>query len=174
MTIAIAPSSIERLPQVAEFLAACWKSAYAGIIDQEWLDSSGPSERISSLMRRVEKGDSFALTAIDDGRIVGAAVFGESTINGYEDDGEVTAIYLDRSRIGTGLGAMLLQAAEERLIGSGRENLVLDVLAANERAISFYRKRGYALVREATAELGGKQYPLIVMRKPVPMSSAAP
>jgi ribosomal protein S18 acetylase RimI-like enzyme len=123
------------------------------------------SERTGGLLDRYDNGASRFLIATEAGAIIGAAVFGKSFTEGYAGDGEVSAIYLDTEHIGTGLGGRLLAAAEAQLASMGYTNLVLDVLAGNSRAIAFYRKHGYGEVRNTEIELGGKTYPLVVMRK---------
>jgi ribosomal protein S18 acetylase RimI-like enzyme len=150
----------EQIPLVAEFLDRCWKAEYRGILDSIVL-----SERTDGLLKRYDSNASSFLLAAEDDAIIGAAVFGKSFTEGYADDGEVSAIYLDSAHIGIGLGSRLLAAAEAQLVSMGYVNLVLDVLADNRRAIRFYQKHGYKQVCDTEIELGGKAYPLVVMRK---------
>jgi ribosomal protein S18 acetylase RimI-like enzyme len=155
----------EQIPLVAEFLDRCWKAEYRGIVDSVFLDSMVLSERTDGLLERFDSNASGFLLAAEDDAIIGVAVFGKSFTEGYADDGEVSAIYLEAAHIGTGLGSRLLAAAEAQLVSMGYVNLVLDVLADNRRAIRFYQKHGYEQVRDTEIELGGKAYPLVVMRK---------
>ncbi|MBI4460188.1 MAG: GNAT family N-acetyltransferase [Acidobacteria bacterium] len=46
-----------------------------------------------------------------------------------------------------GLGARLMQLAEQRLKASGATDILLEVAVENQSAIRFYEKRGYAIRR---------------------------
>ncbi len=64
----------------------------------------------------------------------------------YEQDvsrGIVENIYVDPGYRGQGIGSALLDAAETRLRARGVDRIVLEAMAANERARRFYRERGY-------------------------------
>lgn len=165
MNTAITSPTREQIPCIAEFLDRSWKVEYREIIDPAWLDSMLLSERTNGLFSRYDNGVSEFLIVTEDDVIIGAAVFGKSFTDGYPDDGEISAIYLDTNHIGTGLGSRLLAAVEARLIKMGYANLVLDVLTENKRAITFYQKHGYKQVQEAEIRLGDRDYPLAVMRK---------
>jgi ribosomal protein S18 acetylase RimI-like enzyme len=161
------PASREQLPDLAVFLDECWKAEYQGILDQELLDSLSPLERAEALLKQFDSQELESLVAIEAGSIVGVVIFGESITDGYPDDGEVRAIYLEPGHIGTGLGSRLLIAAESCLLERGYRSLVIDAFAMNHRAIAFYRKHGYQQVSETDIEFGGKSYPVVVMRKDV-------
>lgn len=57
--------------------------------------------------------------------------------------GLVPYLFVDRAFRGEGIGSMLLSCAEERLRERGADRIRLEVLAANERAGSFYADRGF-------------------------------
>ena len=173
MSNSIVYATRQQIPEIAEFLDKSWKIEYRGIIDPEWLDSMVLSDRVDRLLQRFDSEDSeFFIAQEDSGivgsdncKIIGAAIFGKSFTDGYPDDGEISAIYLDTNHIGAGLGTRLLTSVETRLLEKGYKYFILDVLAKNKRAITFYEKHGYKLVGETEIELGGIDYPITIMRK---------
>ena len=79
------------------------------------------------------------------GAIVGFVSFRIET-GVYERDvtrGLVENIYVVPESRGEGVGTALLAAAERRLADRGATRVTLEALAANDRARSFYRSRGY-------------------------------
>jgi ribosomal protein S18 acetylase RimI-like enzyme len=70
--------------------------------------------------------------------LISAAVFGKSFTEGYEEDGEISAIYLREDYIGRGYGHRLYVDVEQVLAAKGYANYVLDVLSENQQAIQFY------------------------------------
>lgn len=69
--------------------------------------------------------------------------------------GVVTNLYVRDADRGEGVGSALLAVAETTLVERGAERIALEVLATNEAARTFYRRRGYDPHRielEKTAE----------------------
>jgi len=151
--------------KVATFLDDCWKTAYRGIISDEYLDSLPIKERNEGRLKRFDEGGTDFLMMFDDDRLIGAAVFGKSFTEGYEEDGEVSAIYLREERIGKGYGHQLYMSIEQALAAKGFNNYVLDVMKDNVRAIQFYRAHGFEIVDDRSILIGDTNYPLVVMRK---------
>ena len=102
---------------------------------------------------------------LDDERLVGGAVFGKPFMQDCENDGEISAIYLQHDYIGKGYGHMLFAEVEEALIAKGYAHFVLDLLEGNARALRFYLAHGYKKVSDSKITLGENDYPLVVLRK---------
>jgi ribosomal protein S18 acetylase RimI-like enzyme len=151
--------------EVAEFLDACWREAYAGIIDSGYLAKMSVSAREERLQARYDSGQSEVLTMRDGDVLAGACVYGKSFTDGYPDDGEISAIYLRRDYIGRGHGHRLLVELERLLAEKGYTCLVLDVLSENKEAVAFYHAHGYRIVKDTTINVGDVDYPLVVFRK---------
>ena len=151
--------------QVATFLDDCWKTAYRGIISDAYLDSLPNDERNKGRLQRFDEGGTDFLMMFDGDKLIGAAVFGKSFTEGYEEDGEVSAIYLREDYIGKRYGHELYMSIEQALAAKGFNNYVLDVLKDNVQAIQFYLAHGYEKVDDRSILLGDTDYPLIVMRK---------
>lgn len=96
--------------------------------------------------------DTLARNVIADGvlvardpDIVGFVTFGPET-GAYEEDvdrGVVQNLYVRPDRRDEGLGARLLDAAEERLADAGADVVSLEAMAENADARRFYERNGY-------------------------------
>ena len=155
------------LYDVAVLLHNCWQAEYRQIILDEYLDKMSIEERYKGLLMRFDGFASEFLMMLDGDRLIGASVFGMSFTKGYEDDGEVSAIYLRKEYIGKGLGSRLFLETERALSAKGYRGIVLDLLEGNTRAFGFYLKHGYTKVSEGSVMLGENEYPLAVLRKAV-------
>jgi ribosomal protein S18 acetylase RimI-like enzyme len=92
---------------------------------------------------------SFALVARDDaGRAVGYAVIvvqaGSPGSGAPERYADIVSLALAPAARGRGLGRQLLERAAAELAAAGVTELLLDVDAANEGAIRFYEREGFA------------------------------
>lgn len=90
---------------------------------------------------------STVLLATDDGRIIG------SVMTGFEGHrGWVYYLAVDPAHRGTGLGRLLMEAAEDWLKAQGAPKLQLMVRADNTTALGFYERLG--LERQDVVVLG--------------------
>ncbi len=129
---------------VAEVHVRTWQAAYAGLLPAEILDALDPQERAATWRQRLANPRPGAAT------LVAAAphVVGFSGVGPARDDdlagrnrGEIFAIYVIPSLWSTGAGTALLRASLDAL--SAYDDVVLWVLAGNERARRFYERRGF-------------------------------
>lgn len=67
----------------------------------------------------------------------------------------LSKLYLDKAARGRGFGQQALSFVEGVAKSRGCEGVWLTVNRHNERAISVYRKTGYALAREEVQDIGG-------------------
>lgn len=77
-------------------------------------------------------------------------------------DIELKRIYVLSRYHGTGVGAALMDDAIETARARGHTRLLLGVYAGNERALSFYARRGFARVAERRFLVGRNEYEDIV------------
>ena len=61
--------------------------------------------------------------------------------------GHVITIDVDPAARRTGVGSLMLRAAEERLRGAGSRGVGLETAVDNLAALSFYKRHGYSVVR---------------------------
>ena len=85
--------------------------------------------------------------AEQDGRVLGAAGGGMTG----EHTGELFVLYLDPGERGRGLGTLLLDRVTEQVRQAGATEMWLSVTPGNERALPFYRARGFQPVETVRA-----------------------
>jgi len=164
-TIQFQHATRDDLYSIAEFLDTVWRREYRAIVADDYLDTMSVEARYQGLLKRFDEGASSFLMMLDGERLVGATVFGRSFTDGYEKDGEISAIYLHKDYIGKGYGHRLFTKTEQALTAMGYTHFVLDVLSGNTRAVQFYLKHGYEILANRTIPLGEVEYPLTVLRK---------
>ena len=163
--ILIRPTGRDDLYSVAVFLRDCWQTAYDSIVAKRDLDAWSVKNRHKGMLARYDEASSECLLMLEAGRLIGVTVFGKSLTEGYEEDGEIVALYLCQDSIGKGYGHRLFVKAEQSLAAKGYAHFVLDVLARNARGLRFYLAHGYEKVADRSIRLGENEYPLVVLRR---------
>jgi len=125
-----------------------WQQTYEDVLPRSYLNSLDPGKRADRWKHILElKGDgaTVLLDEADCGRLVGFASFGRCR----DDDarqtwGELEALYYLKPFWGSGRAAKLWEPAKRMLSDADYSVVTLWVLRDNLRAISFYRKHGFA------------------------------
>jgi GNAT superfamily N-acetyltransferase len=136
---------------IARLHADSWRSAYRGILSDDYLDNRAHSERGALWQARFsEKANKpfFVILAEIDGQLAGfACVFPneDPTFGSFLDNLHVTP-----ERTGQGIGRLLLNDAARRLVADGTGGgLYLWVIEQNSRARQFYARAGATEVETA-------------------------
>ena len=130
-----------------------WKSAYRGIIPQDYLDSIPQGQ----WAKNVDIPCWHNMVCVEDGELVGTSAFCRSRFGRYPDSGEVISIYLLPEHMGKGYGRQLLEAVLGELRGMGFAEAFLWVLEENVRARRFYERNGFSCTGEYLGcRIGGK------------------
>lgn len=149
---------------------ATWRATYDDVfapatIDaamDEWYDPDAVHEHVA-------RDDVTYLVATHDEGVVGYASGGPA-----EDDATATlgAIYVHPDHWGDGVGSTLLERFHARRRDHGETTVRLRVVAANRRAIAFYRSHGYAVRSERTTQTFGDRHTELVMERPLDQPTA--
>ena len=102
---------------------------------------------------------SFTLVAEGDGGILGFIV-----AESRRKSGHIITIDVIAKARRTGVGSVLLQAAEEKLSRSGAATVALETPVNNEAAIRFYKEKGYFVEKTVAGYYSG-QLDALVMAK---------
>jgi GNAT superfamily N-acetyltransferase len=128
--------------EIARVHVASWKSAHAGVLPTEYLDTLGPESRLPEWRRILSEGSGTTIVAEADGRTLGFASYGPSRDEDADDgDLELYAIYLDPEAWGRGVARDLMRTVLADVPPGTR--LSLWVPATSERARHFYRRHGF-------------------------------
>jgi GNAT superfamily N-acetyltransferase len=130
--------------------ACSWRSAYRGVLPDEFLDALGPDRWRAAWTETLAATDwprRGTLLARTDGTVVGFVSVGPTRDDdaGTAPTGEVTGIYVAPGWWGAGVGAALMTAAVAALTDAGFEQATLWVLRGNVRARGFYEGAGWVL-----------------------------
>ncbi|MBG0817136.1 N-acetyltransferase [Planomonospora sp. ID82291] len=147
MTYEVRPGAPGDVGAVEHVRVTTWKSAYRGIMPDDYLDALAVEPDAVSGM---EAG---LAAALDEGRVpllvgeAGGGVAGFANFGRCHDEeiggGEVFALYVLPESQSGGLGRALLTAAVERLRADGHEEAGLWVASGNTRARRFYECFGF-------------------------------
>ncbi len=145
---------------VAETHDEAWRTAYQGIIPGTELDKlinrRGPDWWESA----IRKGSRVAILVFGDS-VAGYANYGRNRARSLFYDGEIYELYLRPEYQGIGLGVRLFDAVLKRIKARAFQRVLVRALADNDRASSFYLRRGGKLVARTDESLGGRTLPCI-------------
>lgn len=137
---------------VAQVYVSTWREAYAGIVEQEYLDALSPGAWAASLDDHAD----CTWVACAGGEAAGVCTYGPARDGALAGWGEIVSLYVLPERSGCGIGSRLLDAALDALAVEGFERAYLWVLEENRGARAFYERRGFAPNGDvAEVEVGG-------------------
>lgn len=79
-------------------------------------------------------------------------------------DLEISTLYVQTRHQGSGAGGRLLEAGLRFCVSTGRPNVWLSVNSENDRATSFYMKKGFVKIGETQFQIDNQFYPNHVLR----------
>ena len=131
------------IPAIAHIVNEAWKSAYAGIIPQSYLDSIREEDKVNRLrdgLARVPHMRYFVFC--EDGVPVGAASLHRARNDDMPDAAEFSFFYFLPSVWRRGYGTKLLRFLKRESANAGFLRICCWVLEENLRAVSFYESQG--------------------------------
>lgn len=144
---------------IAEIKVMGWKTAYRGIIDDEYLNSMSLSDQADNFKNSYSLETIFV--AETENEILGFCRFYEYDNAVYEDkeiDCEIREIYVRPSMKRMGIGSQLFGHTYLYLKNKGKKKLYLGCFKKNVNAIRFYEKMGGVSTDENTISINRKNY----------------
>ena len=152
--INIRNAGLDDVSTISCVLAASWKSAYRGIVHDEYLDAFDNNHWVDFLNMGLKNKMIFAMVLEEEQNIIGAAI-----LSGDKKDAHLMSFYLLPEKMGQGLGHILYNGIETALRNRGFAKCVLYVLGRNNRAIHFYKTHGFIDInRKVHTKLGKQEY----------------
>lgn len=159
------------LPWLAELAEKTFRQAFADDNDPDDLETY-VTDAFSTPRLRAELDDAnntFFVAWDEEGDgLVGYAKLrrGTSASGGRGDRPiELERIYVDRSQLGAGVGALLMKQCLDTAIAERHDSIWLGVWERNERAIRFYERWGFEGVGHQVFQLGADAQTDLVMEK---------
>lgn len=130
--------------EVARLQARSWRSAYRGLIAQDFLDGLSPEFFAARYtFGRMGLRMPSTVVAVEGAAILGLATTGLCHDGRLPNFGELMAMYVDPAQLRRGVGRSLMAAARQRLRLVGVAGAVLWVLEGNAAARRFYERDGW-------------------------------
>jgi ribosomal protein S18 acetylase RimI-like enzyme len=152
----IREARIEDSADLARIQVDSYRTAYAGILPEEYLARFTYEEQKQDWRDLLAAGTNAILLVAEapGGEIAGNALGrpGPSDIGAY--DSELVALHVRRRHQRRGVGRALVAAMAARLRAQGCDSLMLWVLKENAPAQLFYERLGGQLIGERTIDLG--------------------
>ncbi len=167
-TVDYSEAGAEDMFEVSSVLARCWRSAYKGLVNDDYLSSLADDHWVEFLTTGLKENSIICHIAKAGRGIIGAAVSGNSITERYPRDGEVISLYVVPEFIGKGVGRSLFEHALRSLKGKGFRHAVICVFAENGKAVDFYKAHGFNTAAEdERINMGAQELRYKVMRKEV-------
>ena len=155
-----------KIHEASSTLAKCWKSAYAGLVSDEYLSSLKNTHWVDFLEKNKDGKIAECIVAEKNDKIVGVSIFGNSITEKFPDDGEIISLYVIPELIGQNIGHMLFEEAQQAIKKRGYRNCITCTFAENIRAVRFYKSHGYEIVsQDEIVKIGTQELPYVIMRK---------
>ncbi|TNE58690.1 MAG: GNAT family N-acetyltransferase [Alphaproteobacteria bacterium] len=116
-----------------EMALASWRAAYVGLLSEEEVVQA-PQMLAEAEDKRCE---AFQVLRDQSGGFIGFYSLGEGDYLWH--------LYVHPDQFRKGCGTILLEAAEAEIRTRGHDKVSLDVLAGNQRALSFYLAQGFVV-----------------------------
>jgi len=129
---------------IARLHVKAWQSAYRGHVPDAYLEALDSSQRTAMWSRVIVQPDTVVLVATAQEAIVGFC----SLLPSRDSDAnpavaELSAIYVDPTRLRAGVGRSLIRAAAEIARSRSFVEVTLWVLTSNLSARAFYEAHGF-------------------------------
>ena len=162
-TIEIRQATDADIPAIAHIINEAWKTAYAGIVPDSYLEKmreENKAKRLREGLVRVPHMRYFVLC--EDGVPVGAASLHRARNDDMPDAAEFSFFYFLPSAWRKGYGSMLLDFLKRTSANAGFLRICCWVLEENLRAVSFYESQG--LLRDGKRQTETIEIPLEEVR----------
>lgn len=143
MNITVRQARREDIPAMAEAVSSSWRGAYKALISDEDMKLYANEPRRRDIYEKRVGKDPFIYVILADNAVKGVCSAVKYEKQGFANTAEIEQLYLEPSAVGTGMGGRLLDHVLDELKRAGFRRAVLFVMEGNEKAIGFYRHKGF-------------------------------
>ncbi|MGE4061806.1 MAG: N-acetyltransferase family protein [Rhodospirillaceae bacterium] len=139
-------------------------SAIAAVVRESWLDANKNLIPADS-QRALTNSRNLAAFVAGEWQSIHVAEFGDEIVGavGVNAAGVIWMLYVLPAYQGCGVGSALYDAAIGAIKSAGQRKAMLEVLAANENAVAFYRARGWVPEGRRTEHIPGFRFTALRM-----------
>lgn len=160
----IREANVQDARSISQIKVNGWKTAYKGIVDDEFLNNMSYEENYEKVYQRLSDKDSAANVKTyvyeddDTKEILGFVTFGEvyEKEKDYEYDSELYAIYVKPEEKGRGIGKELITFVKRYFKNLGYRNMILYCLKDNLPSRGFYERMGGVVSKEKENMIGSQ------------------
>ncbi len=142
---------------MSKILAASWKKAYIGMVNQDYLDNIREDHWKLAFYDWLRENKAKGKIVYYENKPIGCGIYGKGRDKGFEHYGEIIALYLMPDFISKGFGKQLIDSIKSDLKIMGFNKCYLWVLRENKHAMEFYKKCGFEPNGDNLQCLVGKQ-----------------
>lgn len=151
-TLKVRPAIAADARVIAEVVKESWLAANRGLLPADTARQIAHSDRLGAFVS--QQWPSIWVATLG-GHIVGTA--------GVNTEGHLWMLYVLPGHQGQGIGSALYDAALGAIRSTGKRKAMLEVLAANEQAVAFYRARGWVPEGRRTEHIPGFRFTALRM-----------
>jgi len=147
---------------IAKVNVDTWRSAYKGILSDEFLLDLSYDQREKKFKNTIKNSPknmcyTFIAEEVKNG-IIGFASCGKEREGDLFYKGELYSLYVLQDNQNRGIGKLLFNHVQEKLIELKLYPMLNWVLEDNKHACHFYESRGCKKIKERNIEIGSDQY----------------
>ena len=157
--IVVSNVKFEDLKAVADIAIRGWKTAYRGIVDNDYLDNLSVEENYQKRIKDYKENG--FIVAEKDNEIIGFCRYriGNNYKNEYpEVDCELCALYVKPEEKRKGIGKALIEYVKNEFRKNNLNKMIIWCFKNNYPSRVFYEKMGGKLCGETFCVRGGKEY----------------
>lgn len=140
---------------IANIHVSSWINTYSGLMPQTYIESYTVEKRKKLWSNIIEKSLAEVIVADVDDRLTGFLCCGQPKSLKGTDVFDLSSIYIEPDKTGSGIGQALYDECEGVLITLGAKKVSVWALDDNERAINFYIKQGFVPTGKTNDEYVG-------------------
>lgn len=150
----IRAAAVKDAAEIARVHVAAWRSAYRGLLADDFLASLSETGYTDRWRRVIGDGASHVFVVEEPEGVAGFASGGRERAGESGFEGELYAIYLIEGSQRKGHGRQLVRAVADALRERGLRDMIVWVLRDNTAAREFYERLGGSYVRSQPITIG--------------------
>ena len=138
---------------VAHVVTVAWNETYKGIVADDFLEGLylNEEQRAINSYNKFDENDNHQYVLEVDGKVIGFINVGSTDEKGYDNCGELHAIYIINGYKGNGYGKKLINIGIEELKKMGYNKMIIGCLEGNP-SNEFYKHIGGKFIKKRVFE----------------------